>query len=388
MLEVAVRRRLSYYFLLILLMLAGCSKRPATAWRVVAAPPPQLLIPPREGAPARLGRDSIILSDARSKSERNPSCGLNVPGFSLNWQGRKAAIEVDTASLVPGEARIEVTTPDGARRTLPGVSLEKNWFQLLPAALEEKASSGCLTPVDARRLPARLASSLTLPPGVSWRLLHGDPSITGYLDLQPGFVLKSVTPIRENGQVAGYLTSYYRTGPNGKGGVKVTAGEAETNLRGKITRGVSPDHPVLHLPSKAIHLRLFLRTWSVTQDRRIALVAAPSVAFLDRATREFETDPERFCREAARQDVACISIEKDAVLHAEISILAKGTPVFIQAGGTLGMALRQIGMKLDNALPTSLTLQRPYNGRLVPVEFTLDPAMLQFVLWNGDVMSW
>ncbi len=383
-----IRRRLAYYFLLVLLMLAGCAKRPASAWRVVAAPPPQLLIPPRADAPASLGNDTIVLNRARSKSARSPSCNLTLPGFSLQWQGRKAAVTVDTKALIQAPALVEVTTPDGSRRMIPGVSLDKNWFQLLPSSLEEKVGAGCLSPADARLLPARLASSLTLPPGVSWRLLHGDPTITGYLDLQPGFVLKSVTPLRENGQIAGYLTSYYRTGSNGAGGVKVTAGESESNLRGKITRGASPDHSVLHIPPKAIHLRLFLRTWSLAQDRRIALVAAPTVALLDRATREFETDPERFCREAASQSVACIAIEKDSVLHAEISVLAKGTPLYLQAGGTLGMALRQLGMKLDNALPTSLTIQRPHDGKLTPVEFTLDPAMLQFVLWNGDVMSW
>lgn len=383
-----MRRRLSYYFLLILLMLAGCSKRPASAWRVVAAPPPQLLIPPRADAPVALGQDTVVLNRARSNSSRNPACNLALPGFNLQWEGRKAAITADTKALIQAPALVEVTSPDGARRMIPGVSLEKNWFQLLPSSLEAKAAAGCLSPADARLLPARLASSLTLPPGVSWRLLHGDPTLTGYLDLQPGFVLKSVTPLRESGQVAGYLTAYYRTAPNGAGGVKVSAGESESNLRGYITRGVSPDHDVLHLPPKAIHLRLFLRTWSLAQDRRIALVAAPSVALLDRATREFETDPERYCREAAAQSVACVAIEKDSVLHAEISVLAKGTPLYLQAGGTLGMAMRQIGMKLDTALPTSLTLQRPYDGKLLPVEFPLDPAMLQFVLWNGDVMSW
>ncbi len=383
-----MRRRLAYYFLLILLMLAGCAKRPTSAWRVISAPPPQLLVPPRPNAPQSLGNDTVVLQRARSASPRNPACAVNLPDFTLEWKGRTANIRTDTAALLPRNTQVEATTPDGSRIMLPGVSLEKNWFQLLPSALDAKVAAGCLTAGDARVLPARLASSLTLPPPISWRLIHGDPTLTGYLDVEPGFALKTVTPVREDGQVAGYLTSTYLTRPSGRGGVLVVPGQAETNRRGVVTRGVSPDHPVLHLPAQATRLRLFLRTWSVAQDRRIALVAAPDVALLDRATREFETDPEGFCRATANQNVACIAIEKDSVLHAEVSVTANGAPLYLQAGGTLGGALRAAGAKSANTLPASITIQRPWQGKLVPVEFPKDPAMLSFILWNGDVISW
>jgi hypothetical protein len=383
-----MRRRLAYCFLLVLLMLAGCAKRPASTWRVITAPAPQLLVPPRPDAPAALGKDALVFSRARSLSPRRTDCAVRLPGFSLDWKGRTARVEVDTAALLPSAARVETTMPDGARRILPGVSFEKNWFQLLPASLDSKSASGCLSAGDARVLPARLAANLTLPPPVSWRLLHGDPTITGYIDVEPGFVLKSITPVRDDGQVSGYLTSTYLTRPAGRGGVLVTPGPAETNRRGAITRGIAPDHPVLHLPRHATRLRLFLRSWSITQDRRIALVAAPDVALLDRATREFETDPDGFCRAAASQGVACVSIEKDSVLHAEVGVTAKGVPLHLQAGSTLGAALRALGMKPDDSLPPSLTIHRPWNGELLPIAFPKDPAMLSFILWNGDVMSW
>lgn len=383
-----MRRRLSYCLLLILLMLAGCAKRTPQAWRVVTVPPPALLIPPRQGAPQALGKDSVALPRARSISPRKAGCSLDLPGLSLNWRGRRAEIQVDTAALLPRGEPVEVTTSDGSRRMLPGISLEKNWFQRLPAAPDEKVAAGCLSAGDARLLPARLAAQLTLPPPVSWRLLHGDPAITGYLDIEPGFVLKSVTPVREDGQVAGYLTSHCLTRSDGRGGVLVVPGPAETTRRTGVTRGQAPDHPVFHLPRQANRLRLFLRTWTTSQDRRIALVAAPSVALLDRATRAFETDPERFCRSAASQNVACIAIEKDSVLHAEISVLANGDPLYLQAGSNLGAALRALGMKPDNALPSSLTIQRRWNGRLTPIDFPKDPAMLPFTLWHGDVISW
>lgn len=383
-----MRRLLAYYFLLILLMLPGCAKRTPSAWRVVTAPPPQLLIPPRPAAPESLGRDTLALERARLVSARSGNCSVELTGFRLTWKSRRADIQVDTRSLLPSASLVEVTTADGSRRMLPGVSLEKNWFQLLPEALDKKVVSGCLSAGDARLLPARLASQLTLPPPVSWRLLHGDPAITGYIDLEPGFVLKSVSPVRENGEVDGYLTSYYMTKPDGHGGVRVTPGQSETTRRAGVTRGQAPDHAVLHLPKQATRLRLFLRTWTTSQDRRIALVAAPNVALLDRATREFEIDPEGFCRAAANQNVACIAIEKDSVLHAEISVVAKGAPVYLQAGSTLGAAFRALGIKAENGIPPSLTIQRRWNGRLVPVEFPKEAALLSFILWNGDVMAW
>jgi hypothetical protein len=381
-----MRRRLAYYFLLVILMLAGCAKRPASAWRVIASPPPQLLVPPRPDAPQSLGKDTITLQRARSVSPRNPACALNLPDFTLEWKGRTANIRTDTAALLPRNTQVEATTPDGSRVMLPGVSLEKNWFQLLPSALDAKVAAGCLSAGDARVLPARLASFLTLPPPVSWRLLHGDPTLTGYLDVEPGFVLKTVTPVRDDGQVAGYLTSTYITKPSGRGGVVVLPGQGDR--RGAITRGVAPDHPVLHLPKEATRLRLFLRSWSVAQDRRIVLVAAPDVALLDRATREFETDPEGFCRATANQNVVCIAIEKDSVLHAEVSVTANGTPLHLQAGSTLGAALRAAGSTPANTLPASLVIRRPWQGKMLNVEFPKDPAILSFVLWNGDVMTW
>lgn len=383
-----MRRRLAYFFLLVLLMLAGCARRTPSAWRVTTAPPPQLLIPPRPAAPDSLGEDTVILERARSGTVRGGNCSLELPGFRLGWNSRRANIQVDTRALLPPATLVEVTAADGSRRVLPGVSLEKNWFQLLPEALERKVEAGCLSAGDARLLPARLASQLTLPPPVGWRLLHGDPAVTGYIDLEPGFVLKSVSPLREQGEVAGYITSYYPTRSDGRGGVLVTPGQSEIARRTGVIRGQAPDHAVLHLPRQATRLRLFLRTWTTSQDRRIALVAAPNVALLDRATREFETDPEGFCRAAASQSVACLAIEKDSVLHAEISILAKGSTAYLQAGSTLGAAFRALGIKAGGGLPPSLTIQRRWNDRLVPVEFPRDPAMLSFILWNGDVMAW
>lgn len=129
-------------------------------------------------------------------------------------------------------------------------------------------------------------------------------AVPAYVDLEPQFHLRAVEPVREEGKVTGYLTAFYNLSAAAGGGVQVSAGGAETNIGGRIERGQAPDSEVLHLPSGATYLRLFFRSWSVSQDRRIALIAAGSAGAREKASAEFEGDPEGFCSGARTRGAA------------------------------------------------------------------------------------
>ena len=374
------------------ILLTGCAARQKVArtWKLEAAGRGHVLAPPR----ADLDKPEFVLKRARSAENLSgPACTLIQKEIALQWRGRDARVRADAAALAPMPGSLATaTTPGGNAMPLGNQTVvTTNWFEeILRPALRKQVAEGCLTAADLPLLDRRLIDNLALPSGALYRLRFGEFTLNGYVDVTDEFRLRAVEPIRESGVVTGYLTSFYLLNAAPDGGVVVRAGDSEINIQAKLTMGTAADSELLHLPSGATWLRLYFRTWSSTQDRRIALIAAPTHAERERASREFEADPEGYCGGVAKErGVACVSVPKDMVVGPELRVQANGGDAFAPVGGTLNDVLRSTGLRETGSVLGTLQVRRPYEGKLVPIQFDRTrPEILGLVLIGGEQITW
>jgi len=369
------------------LFFAGCAARKPDAWRFVPAERGHTLVPPRPNPT----QPDFQLKQARSVKKDAPACVLDKPGIRLQWKGKDARVHAEPGPLAPMPGAVLQSEGGGAPGQLSAdVVVRSNWFneELKPSLLTQQ-KAGCLTALDAPRLTQRLIDSLPLPSSAAYRLRYGEYATAGYMDLEPHFRLRAVQPIREQGQAVGFLTSFYLLHPTPDGGVTVSAAGSESNVKGAITTGKAVDHEVLHLPAGATHLRHFFRTWSIDQDRRIALLAAQSAEALAQASKDFEANPEVYCASAKEHGAACISVPKDMVIGPELRVRVNGKDEFAPVGGHIADLMRAMGLGNIESKAATLKVMRPYEGKLTPVEFDRTKAgILGLVLIGGEELTW
>jgi hypothetical protein len=379
--------RCFFAILLLILILSGCASRRPAAWRLVPEGNGHRLVPPRPHPED----PSFTLRRARSVTVKKPACALDKPGIRIQWKGRDARVRADSNPLAPLPGTVLLAAGGGApQQQAAEMIVRSNWFNdsLKPSLLAQQRA-GCLAPADTPLLTRRLADHLTLPTSATYRLIYGEYADRGYLDIDSRFRLRAVEPIRQSGQITGYRTSFYILTPTPQGGAIVAAGEAESNIKAVITRGPAPDHELLHLPPQATHFRFFFRTWSVNQDRRIALLAAPSPEDLDSATTGFEASPETFCASARQRGVACISVPKDMVIGPELRVLANGDDAYVPVAGSVGEVLRSLNIREPKSLLPTLQVRRHFEGVLRPIDFDSTGAtILGLVLIGGEEITW
>ena len=374
------------------ILLTGCAarQRQARTWKLEPAERGHVLIPPR----ADPVKAEFVLKSARSAGNfSGPACTLRQEEITLQWHGLDARVRADAGALAPLPGSLaSATTPGGSAMPLGNQTVvTANWFEeVLRPALREQVAAGCLTTKDLALLDRRLIDNLALPSSALYRLRIGEFTLNGYVDLNAEFRLRTVEPIRERGVVTGFLTSFYLLSAAPDGGVVASAGESEINIQGKLTAGKAGDSEILHLPAGATWLRLFFRTWSRTEDRRIALIAAPTKDERERASKEFESGPESYCGGAAKaRNVACVSVPKDMVLGPELRVTVNGRDAFVAVSGVLGEVLRSSGVRDTSEALKTLQVKRPYEGKLTPVEFDRTRTeILSLVLIGGEQITW
>lgn len=369
------------------LLLAGCAARRPAAWRYVPEGRGHRLIPPRPH-PEQPG---FTLPRARTVAAKSPACRLEQPGIRLAWKGRTALVRADAAPLAPLPGTVLESAGGGAPAAQAGeMVVRSNWFSAsLKPGLAAQEKAGCLSAEDVPPLTRRIVDHLSLSTSAAYRLLYGEYADQGFLDIDSRFRLRAVEPIRQQGQVVGYLTSFYLLNPAPGGGATVSPGHSEANIKAVVTRGPAPDHELLHLPAQATRFRFFFRSWSVREDRRIALLAASSPEALERAGAEFESAPETFCSNAAQHGAACISVPRDMVIGPELRVLANGRDEFVPVGGNVADLMRSLDIRDPRSKLPTLRIHRPFEGALRPVEFDpANPSILGLVLVGGEQLTW
>jgi hypothetical protein len=143
-----------------------------------------------------------------------------------------------------------------------------------------------------------------------------------YIDLQPGWRLRVVTPLLRSGgyrlrtgaestegntatlsagdEFLGYETSYYAVKQRRGGGVRVNFDMAEVTRDGETSRQARPLERLFQIPWGAKHVRLIYLQRVSEADHEMAAVAAERPEALDALTEQVRAAPEEACGSGRR----------------------------------------------------------------------------------------
>ena len=84
-----------------------------------------------------------------------------------------------------------------------------------------------------------------------------------------------------------------------------------------------------------------------------------------------------------------IEIPKDVGVNPVISVMVNGAEVLVRRGTRVAGVIAAAGERQPQTLLGSLTISKPWNGRLMLVAFDpADAAILTVPLRGGEVVSW
>jgi sulfur carrier protein ThiS len=360
-------------------ILCGCAARqPALKpWRVATTERGVVVEPPRawQGETLRIG-------NARA-TRGGRACVVETAQASVRFRGRAAEASVRRSALTAPDVMLEGGGPRRGQALL-----DLSWFNELRLGLVRLEDRKCLRPGEGGALAGRLLENLPAPGHVLYQLRYGDYARSGWLDLEPQFLLRAVAPVRDAaGQVKGFETAFYDLPARKEGGMVVRFASAEAQTKeGKETLK-APGQAKVEVPVGAGFLRMFFRSWTISRDRRIALLAAARREELEKGTEEFERDPEAFCAKPGR--IFCLAVPKDTVIGAELKIRTNGQTVSVPVGGTVADLVRATGLRDPAGVLPTLKLTRPYEGKPLAVEFDrARTEVLRVVLLGGEEVSW
>jgi hypothetical protein len=139
-----------------------------------------------------------------------------------------------------------------------------------------------------------------------------------FIDLQPGWRIRTVTPILKSGtylpefketalvggtveittgdDLIGYETSYYTVVPGKESGVAIAFASAENTINGRTSRKPQPLVRLFDFSPSAQYVRLVFLTRVSRADHNQAVLAASDMAALDNLTQQVEADPAANCK--------------------------------------------------------------------------------------------
>ncbi len=157
---------------------------------------------------------------------------------------------------------------------------------------------------------AHKAPTSALPPSVH----------RGYVDLEPGWRIRVVTPILKSGKFIvhaeavqssgneivvkasddfiGYEIAYYSVKAQAGGGIFIRFSSAETVKDGKAAKQPRPLVPLFDLPANMRFVRLVFLLRVSEADHDQGILAAASLAELDALTQRVQAEPEKNCTTA------------------------------------------------------------------------------------------
>jgi hypothetical protein len=373
-----------------LALLTACAARQTALlkWQLQSGRDGLILTPPRSSAGALLE-----LKKARSVAPKDAGCQVDGTQIQLVWKGRTARVTVDEAA-VAAAPEIALKGPQAAT----GEQVrDLSWWPRFREQLARREQQGCLAHGEADLVAGSIVQNLPLPPMLAYKLRYGDYLMDGHLDLGPRFALKSVSPLLKAGvqkygtpaDVIGYETVYYDVQERGDGSLKIALRSVDQLVGRATTKKSRPTGTPVSIAESARYIRLFFRTWRISGDYRIALLATRETGTLDAMTAQFEADPERFCRETNPARATCLSVPMEMTLTAEMKVRANGKPAYIAVGGNVGELLRTAGVRQPQTVVHALQVLRPYEGALAPVEFDRTrPDILNLTLIGGEEIRW
>jgi hypothetical protein len=199
-------------------------------------------------------------------------------------------------------------------------------------------------------------AALTVLSGCALRTVRVSPAgklpnaVDDYIDLQPGWMLRVVTPLLRSGRyvptsigeqtagntitlsasadLLGYETAYYAVKPRGRTGVRVSFSSAEIMKDGQVTPQPGPVAGLFHLPRRVKYVRLIYLQRASQADHNMAVLASNRIDRLLRLTVGVETNPA-----ACKADGSdfCSWIPVGIAVRPEIQKMVRGVKEWVPA---------------------------------------------------------
>lgn len=167
-----------------------------------------------------------------------------------------------------------------------------------------------------------------------------------YVDLEPGWRIRVVTPILSSGKFKmqpkefhaegktealqaggdfmGYETDYYAVNARNGNGVVVRFGSAEFTGNGKSSKRSQPLVPLFDLPESVRYVRLLFLTRASQTEHDQAILGSSSLADLDALRKRVEESPAENCK--IQPEGVCSWVPAGIAVQPEKRIPAGGKP--------------------------------------------------------------
>jgi hypothetical protein len=352
----------------LLLLTTGCAVKTPATWRL-AGP---VLTPP--GVAGTVGQRTFTVP-------RDASRGECPQGEAVTLQGRKG--------------NLKVTVNRAALEKQP-----KGWL----ADWTARAESGrCVAAGGGPALAARVVESLPLGVGTSFRLMRSDDVRAGYVDLGPENRMEVISPILREGaaedaplieesgvagtdraievtlkaspDLIGHETAWYSFQPKAGGGTRIAALSAESRVRGVVVAQTAPAKNYFAFGPEIGFYRLFYKA-----DQTEVLVGATS-----REKLPLDLDG---CGKPGGP--TCVNLPKRVGVNPYLTAMVndKVLPLPIHLPASLRTVIQTAKAKPEAVLPT-LTIRKPFAGKMAPVEFDRTRQdVLNLVLTGNEEIRW
>jgi len=331
---------------------------------------PPVLAPPQQPATATPRQVRLRLADA-------PACralasSYDGTAFGLSW------------TLEPRHLQI-VTNPrlSGFTQSLP-VELLRG-IQQLHTLLDRAVGDGCLSPAAEHGALRRIAEGAPLAPDVAQVAVLGPYTVQAYIDVGDPVRLHltyGLLPNQPGRYDLGYVAREYRLvvdTNDGRGHLEL----AQTAVFNARAPRVVPPAPVELASSVARFYRLFFFLRVSASNHGVALLGADTRAKLDEASHAVLLEPRR-CLTLSWPGVSCALVEPPVGLDAGLRVWVQGRPVVAALPGTVRQALEAAGIYDASRMLSTLRVERPWRGRLIPVTAISPHVLLGLLLLGGE----
>lgn len=314
------------------------------------------------------------IKNARRKPVRKTGCDVQSESYSVAWRGNTARLTAKIESLIaPPSPAQTANAPVSIRETgerIPVDSLAQ--LETFRDALAASEDSGCLRNDEDARLRAAMTETFPFPPQLAVFLRYGTFQRTGYIDLIPGFVLKTVTPTGAAPDISFHV---------------VTPVAGIDRVRIALTSGGGK---ALAIPETPSYFRYLYWTGGSTHRFRTTILGVQERKMLRTATDAFLSDPEGFCAKPTA-GVFCQSIVVTVGMNAGFYVRVNGQDSFVRLGANVLEGINdampvQRGAIGPRPPPHVQSFRRLYRGKLIPVRFEGN-EILGVTLMPGDEIT-
>ncbi len=280
------------------------------------------------------------------------------------------------------------------------------WLGEWTADLE---SQGCIAPGAGPKFAEQIAEAVPLDINRSFNLLYSNQ-----LEIRPGMRIQVLSPIlreqaaadrsipeseetvgngnritvtmKSSANLLGYETASYAVQAKAhENGLSIVPLYADRHIGSETERRAQPATNYFQFPTKAAFYRIF---YEAKQTEYAAIIiAAPTRAELERRAKMLGIGTAS-CEKLNHE--MCVAVPKQVAVNGLVPVTVNGAQTWVTWGTNIGGVIRAAaGDRRTNTILPKLAVYKPYDGKVVRVEFEhADTAIFNLIVSGGEIVSW